>query len=93
MLNVRDASAILDREFLEIRSRILDLAAALDRIDRAPERAGHSHFPDPRLAQIEQALDVLKSPDADRTETILRLFSLEYSPEWRERFGLTGPRF
>ena len=80
----RDASAVLDREFLETRSLILGLAAALDRLDRAPVHhdAGHHAPPDRRLAQIRQALEALMEPGADRAETVQRLFSLEYDPEW-----------
>ena len=36
MPSKREANAVLDRDFLETRSRILEVAAALDRIDRAP---------------------------------------------------------
>ncbi len=91
MLTMRDTAQVLDREFLEIRTRILDVAAALDRLDRAPESPAH-HHPDPRLAQISQALEVLLSPDADRAATVLHVFSLEYDPEWRARFDLPAPR-
>lgn len=94
MPDTPDRSRLLDREFLEIRARILDLAAGLDRLDRAPDPPPHSHpyHPDLRLAQIRQALEVLISPDADRTETILQIFSLEYDPDWRERLHLSESR-
>ena len=79
----RDAAAVLNREFLEIRGRILELAAALDRLDRAPEPAVH-HPPDRRLAQLRQALEALMEPGPGRAETVQTLFSLEYDPRWRE---------
>jgi hypothetical protein len=93
MLDTPDRSRLLDREFLEIRARILDLAAALDRLDRAPDPPGPPHHPDARLGQIRQALEVLLSPDADRTETVQQVFSLEYAPDWRHGFHLSDPRF
>lgn len=80
----RDFDAILDRDFLETRSRILDIAAALDRLDRAPERPGH--HPDRRVAQLRQALEALLEPGPGRAETIQRLFSLDYDPHWRDQF-------
>jgi hypothetical protein len=90
MPNPRDVAAVLDRDFLETRSRILDIAAALDRIDRAPEH--HGHPPDRRLAQLRQALEALLEPGPGRAETIQRLFSLDYDPNWRNEFR-SAPRF
>jgi hypothetical protein len=86
MLATRDLDAILDREFLELRGWILEVAAALDRLDRAPETPGHA--PDARLAQVRQALEVLGVPEPSRVETIQRLFSLPYDPAWRQAKGL-----
>ena len=91
MSTPRDVAEVLNRDFLETRSRILDLAAALDRLDRAPGRS-IDHPPDRRLAQLRQALEALLEPGPGRAETVQRLFSLEYDPEWREKHGLLGPR-
>jgi hypothetical protein len=86
MIARRDAHEVLEHEFLETRCKILEVAAALDRIDRAPERPG-AH-PDPRQGQLRQALEALLIPEPGRTETIQRIFSLEYDPHWRETFRL-----
>ena len=77
---VRDADMVLNREFLEIRSKVLEVAAALDRLDRAPEAPGHT--PDRRLAQLRRAMESLLEPGPDRAETVQRIFSLEYDPAW-----------
>lgn len=89
-MHVRDTQAILDREFVEIRSRILDLAAALDRLDRAPEHPGH--HPDRRLGQLRQTLEALLEPGPGRAETVQLLFSLEYDPDWRREFNAAAAR-
>lgn len=81
MISPRDAKEVLDREFLLTRACILDVAAALDRLDRAPEH--HVHPPDPRLDQIRRALEALLVPEPSRAETIQILFSLDYDPEWK----------
>ena len=73
---------MLDRDFLETRGRILEVAAALDRIDRAPSR--HGEPPDRRLAQLRQAIEALLEPGPGRAETVQHLFSLEYDPNWRD---------
>jgi hypothetical protein len=79
---MRTHGAVLDQEFLVIRGRILEVAAALDRLDRAPESAAEEH--DPRMDLVRRAVDVLSHPDPDRAETIQRLFSIDYQPEWLE---------
>jgi hypothetical protein len=81
MPTTRDATTVLDRDFLDVRSRILDIAAALDRLDRAPEHPGHP--PDRRLAQLRQAIEALLVPGPGRAETVQLIFSLEYDPHWR----------
>jgi hypothetical protein len=83
----RSKAEILDRDFLDVRSRVLDLAAALDRQDRA-NRSSSEH-PDPRLAQLRQALEALLEPGPGRAETVQRIFSLNYDPEWLSRIGLS----
>ena len=61
---------LIDEYFIENRTRLLDLAAFLDRIDRAdgPEQ-------DFRMAAFEQALAVLREPDQSRVKRIQMIFS------------------
>lgn len=87
----RDVAEVLNRDFLDTRSRILDLAAALDRLDRATGRPG-DHPPDRRLDQLRQALEALLEPGPGRAETVQRLFSLAYDPDWRARNEIAAPR-
>ncbi len=82
----RNIMSVLDRDFLEIRAKVLELAASLDRLDRASEHPG-SH-PDRRLAQIRLALEVLSIPEPSRAETVQRIFSVDYDPQWQSAFGI-----
>jgi hypothetical protein len=61
----------LDREFLGIRCRLIELAATLDRIDRA----GSSVAGDPRMAQIRRSLELLAGNASDRAEQVQIVFS------------------
>jgi hypothetical protein len=79
-----NAPEVLDREFLEVRARLLQIAAVLDRLDRA----GDSVEADPRIEKIRRALAILESTSGQRAERIQLLFSRAYEPDWRERFGL-----
>jgi hypothetical protein len=75
------AAEVLDRYFLEARSRLLDLAAILDRIDRGSDAAKIAA--DPRLAAIRRAVGRLNEPGPDRAADIQELFSLPYDPTWK----------
>jgi hypothetical protein len=60
----RDAAEILNRDFLDTRSRILDLAAALDRLDEASTRGSDS--PDRRRDQLRRDLLARIRPQLER---------------------------
>lgn len=79
-----NARELLDRHYLEVRARLLEVAATLDRIQRAAD----GDEGDPRLQQIRQAIDLLQSDSADRAEQIQLLFSLNYDPDWRATFRI-----
>lgn len=71
-----DAKATLDREFLDIRCRILEIAAALDRIaGAAGSEALHA---DPRLGALREATKVLTDDKADRAQRVQMVFSDPY---------------
>lgn len=78
------APQILDREFLEIRARVLELAACLDRLDRAEGNVGG----DPRISLLREAIDRLQSDAANRAEQVQLIFSRGYEENWREQFGI-----
>jgi len=88
-MNRRPKSRILNDDFLEIRRSILDLAALLDRFEQAPDDLKHA---DPRLEQIREALASLSASDRPRAETVQRIFSLAYDPNWPEAFGVSARR-
>lgn len=75
---------VLNREFLSIRSRLIDLAAAIDRVGRADGQVAD----DPRWRQLQQAIGVIASPDGNRAERLLMTFSLPYIENWRREYGV-----
>lgn len=75
------AIAMLDHEYLEIRHRLLDVAAALDRIQRAD---GDSAAGDPRMAMLRQASGILFDGRGNRAERAQLVFSDDYDPAWRK---------
>lgn len=79
------APRALDQFFLDARSRLLDLAATLDRIGRGEGSAAA----DPRAAKLDAALRILLSDATDKAEQVQHLFSLEYDAGWER----PQPRF
>ena len=74
------APEILNREFLEIRCKILELAAAFDRLERAEGSLGD----DPRLIRLREALSVVRDQSHDRAEQVQMIFSRPYDEAWQE---------
>ena len=72
------ANAVLDHYYLEVRCMLMEIAATLDRFDRAVEQEGdESAQQDPRLAQLQAALDMLadRKNTTNRSEQLLLHFS------------------
>ena len=79
-----DAPEVLNREFLEVRARILQIAASLDRLDRASGETDD----DPRVEKLQRALVVLAEAGPDRAEKIQLIFSRQYERDWRSKFKI-----
>jgi hypothetical protein len=71
------AATLLSHEFLTLRCHLIDLAAILDRIDRA----GGVAADDPRWLWIRRGLEILAGPGPDRTAQVQMVFSLPYDQE------------
>lgn len=69
------APEVVEHYFLETRCALLDIAATLDRLDRAAE--GSPPVDDPRVSQLYQSLELLAQggSSSDRVERLLQLFS------------------
>jgi hypothetical protein len=83
MATTQSSEQILDSEFLVIRAKILEVAAALDRIDRAGGVVS-----DPRLPKLREAVNLLLASEGNRAEKVQRLFSREFAENWRENLGV-----
>lgn len=74
----------LDREYLEIRSLLLQAAAALDRLDLCPASAPD----DPRREKLAGAARILNGDGPNRAERIQLLFSRPFDPAWKKQLGI-----
>ena len=75
------AAELLDCEFLEIRCRLLDIAASLDRIRRGDQPSAVDK--DIRLTRVREAIRVLDDAEGNRAERIQMVFSLPFQEDWR----------
>ena len=81
------AQVVLDREFLEVRAKLIELAASFDRLDRG----GGAPADDSRVKLIRQSLKVLLEETGDRAEQLQLIFSRPYDDDWQKEFGLAPP--
>ena len=72
-----DRNTVMDRYFLDCRCLLLELAATLDRHDRAPSASTAANNADERLLLLQRAIHILASPSLqpDRAERVLQLLS------------------
>jgi hypothetical protein len=85
-MSTRTAREVFDQEFLPVRAKLLEVASALDRVDRS----GGALANDPRRTQIQAAIQVLLRPEDDRAEQVQLIFSRPYDHDWREKFQMTN---
>lgn len=71
------ADKVLDKYYLEVRCMLIEIAATLDRHDRALEERVGDGGNDPRLDKVYEALAMLSKPAStpDRSERLLNMFS------------------
>lgn len=85
----RCANLILDETFLEVRAKLLEVAATLDRIDRSSDEGQPLDAASgKRRAKLDDAIRILLSEGPDRAERLQKHFSREYEPEWRTTMNL-----
>ena len=81
-----NSKQILDREFLEIRAKILQIAASLDRIDRADGDVAT----DEKHELLRKGISILMSDRPDRAEQVQLLFSRAYDESWQDVFQMSA---
>ncbi|MEO2047235.1 MAG: hypothetical protein ABGX16_11760 [Pirellulales bacterium] len=89
----RTQQQVMQREYLPVRAKILEIAAALDRIDRASAKSvteSKTSESESSREQLQQALGVLLQSESGRAERVQKIFSLPYDQKWQQAFGLSG---
>ena len=89
MTNVRNGDQVVAESFLEVRAKLLEVAATLDRIDRASETATLDEPAKTKRELLIEATKILLSDDRNRAEQLQQLFSRTYDTDWRQQLGVT----
>ncbi len=82
---------VVDLYFLEHRAKLIDIAAFLDRVDRAPARGGDEA--DFRVEAFRKALAILSDGGPDRARRVLEILSdhstdpIESAADMKGAFG------
>lgn len=63
---------LIDEFFMESRTKILDIAAFLDRLQRSVDDSGNDDF---RVQAMKKAMQELNSEEPGRVERVLMIFS------------------
>lgn len=80
-----NAKALLNRYFLDMRSHLLELAAAFDRLDRADGSADVED--DFRLRKLREGVKALSEAGRERAERVQMIFSDPFDPAWVKDLG------
>jgi hypothetical protein len=78
------APDVLEREFLQLRANLLQVAAQLDRIDRAAGQVAD----DSRMLGVRHALAALAGSGSHRAQQVQMIFSRPYDAQWKSKMEL-----
>ena len=78
-----NSNQVMEREFLQIRAKILEIAASLDRIDRADGNCDPS-----QTELIQKGIQIIAGESGEKAIELQMLFSRQYDDQWRTQFGV-----
>ncbi len=80
----RTANQVLEQEYLQVRAKILELAAFFDRLSEAPA----SDVDPDKLELLQAGCRILEDGELDKAARVQLLFSREYDAQWREKYSI-----
>ncbi len=78
---MRNSEQVIDQEFLQVRAKILEIAAFFDRLD---SESGLSETANGRLKLLRNGCQILLDQQEDKAARVQLLFSRAFDPNWRE---------
>jgi len=84
---MRNAEQVVEQEFLQVRAKILEIAAFFDRLDPEDAKNVSSTNAD-RLALLRAGCELLLDSENDKAARLQLLFSRKYDEQWRTAMGV-----
>ena len=85
----RTAAEVIDEEFLQVRAKLLEVAAFFDRIEVASSvESTEATASLDKLKLLRSACNLLVDDELDKASRLQVLFSREYNPQWRSEFEI-----
>lgn len=82
---MRKSEQVVEQEFLQIRAKILEVAAFFDRLEPAEEIPSTTQQ---RLDLLRQGCELLLDGEGDKASRVQLLFSRKYDSQWRQNMGV-----
>ncbi|MCA9193132.1 MAG: hypothetical protein KDB03_15260 [Planctomycetales bacterium] len=79
----RTADQVLEQEFLQVRAKILEIAAFFDRLSE-----GGAVTNEQQLRLLRDGSTILNDGADEKAARVQLLFSRQYESNWREKFGV-----
>ena len=80
----RSAQQIVAEDFMIARARIVELAATLDRIERASGNVDDSK----NMQLLMQGMNILCDDEVEKAKRVQLLMSRHYDPEWQTQMAI-----
>ncbi len=78
---MRNPEQVIDQEFLQVRAKILEIAAFFDRLDSESRLSENAEG---RLNLLRNGCQILLDHQEDKAARVQLLFSRAFDPKWRE---------
>ncbi len=83
---MRNAEQVVEQEFLQIRAKILEIAAFYDRLEN--DDAPLSEANQQRLKLLREGCQLLLESAPNKASRVQLLFSRQYDESWRKTMGV-----
>ncbi len=82
---MRNSEQVVEQEYLQIRAKILEVAAFLDRLHPSVELSTASES---KLELLRRGCELLLDAEADKATRVQLLFSRQYDVQWRQTMNV-----